>query len=1427
MEDEKIIIYNEENNYESVDVIENTDGIIYDETIQLVEINEPELFTVGVDNAFASTGQQNKQLNHALLHNRDITDQHPIVAITGLREELDGIHALKTVESNKRGYANYYMWKDSENSFPTDTIGYFVSIHTRDHKISIINDSKTEIFGVTVDSAGFVGWQNYDEENKPRDDEYALVATTGVVKVKCRSNVIAGSYVMSDNYGMATVTDNNKYGYYVISIDIVDNQRYAVISLDSTMNQVYQLSEDVAEVKEDLVRVEIKTNAAINAATTALKNSFESDINSALKNSQDALNNAASAIDKVTNLEDGLVSDVNTIKAQIDAIDDSVVYASQQAALKAVDGLIDDAVDANQKINDLRTEISEAKETIDGSLKDIHELDDKMSVLESFNDGTHEGLAGIVTSAQDQAVQLAAISKCLSADYLSIETWGSDEGKTQGQIYYAKDTGLYYYFNTETQLWTSTPEPSEAGLSETIASIRQKTDKDQAMIENLTSYSGEQYETVAEWDRYEIIENWEQKKYLADPYIIYYDESTQLYWQCDINSDTPWSSSSVAPRDGLRALEETDKDKVYYAEDTQLYYSYYNNGWHSSEASTAKLVKSIALIKQTADKNKATIEEYLSYEGPDGDSLAGIVSAVEANKASITSLTSYVQNNYTKLDEWNEEDRTEEERDIIYYAKDPTDDAWKYWYWDKDAIIPAWVGSVNPSDARLSSSLASVEEKVTENEAAIEAFTEWQGDTDTAIAQLKASSSDDGASMESLVMNISKYAVGDHSQAYGLTLADAIELLRDGTVFVATVNVTSESYDRLVELDEKWNEYEKHKALIYKARNDSGDWKYWYWDINTSMWVESDTVENTFTEPRDFAGHEYYIWDKTNGIWVDGGSVNSTTDYIIGDDDGSYLIFDGYYEIIEEKWNSEGKDTDMIYYAPDSDGNWRYWKYWYWNKDDPTQMSWGGVNDYSDTLYITISSRENVKGVNYTTYYVEDKSSYYYYCDDKWNLIQYTKFEIDALYRWNTDDENNPYWQAVATAESNALNRAIAQMRQSVSDTAAEFSVSLTNVKRDLSSVTQTVNAFESTYVTTTVFDNMMTQIEQKSDENEARLSLLVSKGINEDDTWVESDKTDDDKDTVFYVKDTKRYYFWNGSKWTFTYDINSPYIASKIHSAGIIASINDDTSDMIIRAGKIDITGLVTFSDLSTSGKTQISGSNITTGVIKSVNYKSGVSGTQINLTNGTIDAIGNIACASAIFKPASPSKDSFYSEIKNGQLKLGKYTSSSATALYGQFDIGVNKGGAVTSSTVPHVGIISTSDSSGMVFCTNGSTIRMTIRNPGLSSSIKNNWKYPDYTIMFHANTMVENSFLVTGSTTLSSLSVTGEITCDSPITYNHDTYGQLIMETVYQRPALGFKIDGVTYYIIIEPGDPPTLRVVNSVTGGYWDATLTSKH
>lgn len=1126
MEEEKILIINEENNYDAV-IVENTDEIIYDETIQIIELDKPEVFAIDTDEAFVSSGGQNEHLNHKFLHNRDAADQHTIGSITGLREELDGIHALKTVESDKNGCANYYEWKTPYIGSIAERVGYFVSIHTENHKISICDD-KTEIFGVTVDSAGFVGGQ--DENDKSLDATYALVANTGVVKVRCLPSVWAGSYVMSNNRGEAV--SSGEYGYYVISIidDRNDGQRYAVISLDSTMNQVYQLSEDVSSFRTKLADVERNANSAINAANKALQG-LSSNVNSALQNSQDALNNSNSALDKVTDFENSFTGEITGIKTQVDAINDEMVTAIQTKTQEIVGEMVNDAVSANKEIEEIQRRLSDTRNDLNASLDEVRRL------------------------SEDEAM----LSKYLSNDYKTIDTW-SELRKDTSQIYYVKDEGLYYYYDVQTDSWLNTPEPSEAGLSEVIASIRQKADKDEAMVENLTAYSDKKYETVEVWDRYEVIFGWENKKYIADPYIIYYDEETQLYWQCDLNNtETPWSSSSVAPS-GFKALNEDDIGNVYYAEDTKRYY-YYDNGWHSSNSSVASLVQSIALTRQIANENKAEIANILGYSGEDGFSLSSIIESVEDNKAEIELLTSYVQKNYIELKQpWSEVSDGDKTPGNVYYAKD-TDDTWKYWYYKEDNT-PPWVDSVNPADAGLVASIANINQKATDNEASISLLTDFQDEISKRVASLEVGS--DG--IETMVVNINKYSLGKYSQAYGLSVGEAAELLVDGAVFVPYENIdTPEVYDRITELDEEWAEEGKCKGAIYHLMYSGLGVIYLVWDgaAWTPVYVLNADMPHTFET--SFMEGYYYTWNKTTGIWdvSEYGGVRFPTEYTRGDETTKFIV-------IKE-------------------------------------------NVYNGT-YETIARRDSSLAKNKTLYYTEREKQFYYYDEDypdKWVLAQNPDLEVDTLYYWDTDKLGYSYWKKVATLNDNTLGRAMSQVRQK----ANSIEMSVTDIDDNLAEINTTVNQFKSSIESVTEFDGRLTTIEQKSDKDEARINMLVAHGLEETDVHP-NEMSEPNTSKVYYYEngDNKLYYYWNGEGWSQTTDIEDPNVAKRIRSAGIITAINDDLSNVKISGDKISITaddinleGVVTFEDLSQSGKsTVIKGDYITTGVIKSKNYGS-----------------------------------------------------------------------------------------------------------------------------------------------------------------------------------------------------------------------------
>lgn len=70
---------------------------------------------------------------------------------------------------------------------------------------------------------------------------------------------------------------------------------------------------------------------------------------------------------------------------------------------------------------------------------------------------------------------------------------------------------------------------------------------------------------------------------------------------------------------------------------------------------------------------------------------------------------------------------------------------------------------------------------------------------------------------------------------------------------------------------------------------------------------------------------------------------------------------------------------------------------------------------------------------------------------------------------------------------------------------------------------------------------------------------------------------------------------------------VNSDAIQQKVSKGDIASTINQTAQGVKISASKIDLSGYATFSSLSTSGSTEINGSNITTGTIKANRIKLG----------------------------------------------------------------------------------------------------------------------------------------------------------------------------------------------------------------------------
>ena len=265
---------------------------------------------------------------HDSLLGVDAPNQHPITAISRLREELDEIERLKTIYSNKVNVANYYQWSDASY----DEYGYFVSLVPSTSTIKICDGA--DIFGVVTNEAAFVGGQNTDV---PRGNSYGLVVTSGLVDVRCELDVEVGDCVTSNTSGYAKKSNSN-YGYKVLAKETKNGVEYAVIMLGVQADTTDTLGNTLNEIGDRVTVNEKNIVSAINVANQAYNKSSESATVSeeALKKALEAVLNSEGAVEDVDDMKETLAS-TNVVAAQAKAIAESAATSATSMREEAID----------------------------------------------------------------------------------------------------------------------------------------------------------------------------------------------------------------------------------------------------------------------------------------------------------------------------------------------------------------------------------------------------------------------------------------------------------------------------------------------------------------------------------------------------------------------------------------------------------------------------------------------------------------------------------------------------------------------------------------------------------------------------------------------------------------------------------------------------------------------------------------------------------------------------------------------------------------------------------------------------------------------------------------------------------------------------------------------------------------------------------
>lgn len=637
-----------------VEVQDSESDVQTKETVEVIEIETSTEEDIVLEETIGWVGGDNSR--HYSLAGRDEQNQHPIGAITGLRDELDDIKTLKTVYSDKLGVADYYEWNDASY----DDYGYFISLVPHTTKIKICEGDN--IFGVIVPEAGFVGGQN---QTTPRNSGYALVATTGLVEVRCESNVDEGDYVISNGRGEAEKSSID-CGYKVIDIDIKEGIRYAVISLGVQACTINSLGNDIDQLTERIGNAETNITAATNLANAAHNQASQSG-----SVSQEAIRTALEAMQKADGANSSfaetlrIIEQTNAVSVQAKAIAESAVTSAESIRNDAVQVANDALKDVNDLIEDLEPILTwedpdsgnAGAEYFTTYIKDG--VATKLEV-QTVEKATEDNKSAISKSAESFQTLISSVDKYSVGEYSQAYGLTVEQAKSilkEGMIYIPtlkhsensfadgeREFLLYAYYEWDGDKWVETPnsvsfspivpvgdaikywyidsdnapEEYEAySLYTSIDGIWTKVNMLAGNVNNrITSMIRQEVDEVA-------IEVANARGSAASLNVRIADNETAV---------TSLASQIVGEYTTLDKWDVTNKDasKIYYVKEDAKYYYYKNGEWKSSEKSyEAGLEGTMATIEQKADKDGASIAQIVQGVGADGEvTAASIVTAI-------------------------------------------------------------------------------------------------------------------------------------------------------------------------------------------------------------------------------------------------------------------------------------------------------------------------------------------------------------------------------------------------------------------------------------------------------------------------------------------------------------------------------------------------------------------------------------------------------------------------------------------------------------------------------------------------------------------------------------------------------------------------------------------------------------------------------
>ena len=494
-------------------------------------------------------------------------------------------------------------------------------------------------------------------------------------------------------------------------------------------------------------------------------------------------------------------------------------------------------------------------------------------------------------------------------------------------------------------------------------------------------------------------------------------------------------------------------------------------------------------------------------DGTNAESIAAIRTQANANEAKIDNLTSYLDKSYERLKEpWSADGKDER---VIYY--DETNEI--YYYYNTSAEPPSWQETADAKEAGIFESIAHVEQKANDNEAAISNLTEISGRKYTIVE-----------------CSWQDFLAQEHEEGWKNKIYRVEEDKYDTDRSEGPINL--EIFD-FTQADPNIEYYSEFK-------NENGDTiTTYYWCDSRGKWYPSSTRQSKYT-------YYYYKdgkWESTTdpsvaGIMESVALVQQQVDVyktqldwiaIYEDDNANTMA-----AITERADEHEGRISSLTSYIDKTS---------YIELKDGWPDNESKVDEkkiyFSDT-YITVEQWEEPVNPSMTVYFADDANQYHYY--DYENEIWVQQDVPPSFYYYFTNKgwkrSKDPADAGIITSIANVTQKAnkneaaieslishdgyngfsLAQIKQAADDAGAKIEGVVSNLNKY--SVGEYSQAYGLSFNEAKTILKFGIVFIPTSELKESYAEYIVAE--------------DGDTSTIYHTQEFSKgfYYTWNGTNW-------------------------------------------------------------------------------------------------------------------------------------------------------------------------------------------------------------------------------------------------------------------------------------------------------